>query len=238
VQDPLLVAKAEFVESLADLGPLPKNLRSRRIRLRHGEVAVATASEKNGRWWLGLDGPACLRDGVAGAVLLCVRKDRTRLVFGLPRSTLESIRTAVSEDAEGREWKLNVVERDGRCLLLLPRAEALVLDPFLDDLRWLPGRGGPEPRAAAGGASAAAPAGPEQVAAIAGVFARVAGGNLVPLDALPWDDGTIVLLRGGPAPSVPSAASLRRILAAEGIGGLPADFAERHDEYAHGRHRA
>ena len=56
---------------------------------------------------------------------------------------------------------------------------------------------------------------------------------LEPLDAPDFTDGEFVVVRAERVASVPGNATLRRMLAAGGPN-LPADFAERHDAYAHG----
>ena len=54
------------------------------------------------------------------------------------------------------------------------------------------------------------------------------------LDAQALSDGDVVLVSTRPAPTVPSNATLRRVIAAGGPPSLPPDFADQHDAHAHG----
>jgi predicted DNA-binding antitoxin AbrB/MazE fold protein len=69
------------------------------------------------------------------------------------------------------------------------------------------------------------------------VFARYCDGVFQPLDPVDLADGQLCQIAARCVQSVPALESFRRIIALGGIAGLPADFAEQHDHYAHGAPR-
>lgn len=112
------------------------------------------------------------------------------------------------------------------------------LTPHIGDLSWLgvAASGAGESRHVAESVAryeaepaAAAVAPPERF------FATVQGGHLVPTDAVDLPEGAVVLVEAQRVSGAPTSSALRRIAALRGPDDLPADFAEHHDEHAHGK---
>jgi hypothetical protein len=178
-------------------------------------------------WWLGLDWPKVERRKVVGAILLCESGDEV-LDFGFSGESLKRLAAKLSRDKGRGEIKLELQPRGDGYFLRIPGEDPTDVTPALGDLSWLLPAGPGRPKS-----PVSAPPG-EGAATAQAFFARVRGGMLEPLDAPDFRDGELVIVRAERAPAVPGNATLRRMLAAEGPASLPADFAERHDAYAHG----
>ena len=66
-------------------------------------------------------------------------------------------------------------------------------------------------------------------------FARVRDGRFEPTDPIGLPEGAIILVEAERVSGAPASSALRRIAALRGPEDLPADFAERHGEHAHGK---
>ena len=196
---------------------------------RTGDRWIAiTASKKlpQGGWWLGLDWPKVEKRQIVGAILLC-ESGKEVLDFGFSGESLKKLAAKLSRDRDRGEIKLAVQPSGDRYFLRIPGEDSIEVTSALGDLSWLPPPA-PSRRATPPLASA------ELSATERAFFARVRNGVLEPLDAPDFRDGEFVVVRAARVASVPGNATLRRMLAAGGPTSLPADFAERHDAYAHG----
>jgi hypothetical protein len=172
---------------------------------------------------------------------LCQSKDAL-LDFGLPRERVLELLPRLGRDQSRGERKLNLVRRRAGYWLLLPDHQAAVdLTASLGDISWI-SRGAARD-AATSRQRTYTPDRPEPTPDHVeppdalfprSFFARVRAGRLEPLDPLGLPDGTFVRVHATVTESVPQSAALRQIVAAGGPAGLPNDFAERHDHYAHG----
>ena len=206
----------------------PSRSSSRWARTGDGWVAI-TASKKlpQGVWWLGLDWPKVEKRKPLGAILLCEEAEGV-LDFGFSSESLKKLAAKLSRDKGRGEIKLELQPSGNRYFLRTPGEDSIEVTSALGDLSWLR-RSVPGRRAIPTLPSAECPA-TERV-----FFARVRGGMFEPLDAPGFKDGEFVVIRAARVASVPGNATLRKMLAAGGPESLPADFAERHDAYAHGQ---
>jgi hypothetical protein len=201
------------------------------------------------RWWLGCDPAKLLERQPVGIVLLCKARGGSLHAIGLPRALLLDIEPKLSKN--DRHVFFSVVRRGTRFLLQLRGGEELDVTAHLDDLSWAH-KGGEGARRTGwkpthpGPAAqdvvretpeATAPTENRSAAAATRFFAVVKNGALHPLDDVTLEAGSLHLVEIREAPSVPGNRSLRRILARGGPPDLPADLAEQHDHYAHGRVR-
>ncbi len=144
----------------------------------------------------------------------------------------------------------NVVRRDERFLLQLRGGEELDVTRHVGDVSWI-ANGDARPiegrRSSTHGESVsetpaetstyAPTAAPPETEATSRFFATAKNKALHPLDDVNLEAGSFYLVDIRKVQTVPGTSSLRRILARGGPGDLPADFAERHDYYAHGTNR-
>lgn len=197
-----------------------------------GAVFIVSGEERpeGDRWFMGLD-DSLLGQIALGVFLVCETRDGKRIVLGFGRSRWDSLLSGMSRDSSRRELKFDLRRRGERYFLAGTDVTAAQ-----DDMSWLD-----EPGPAASGPPVVAePAKALLVHSRAeqAFFARVHGTVLEPLDPTGLSDGDIVLVTTRPASSLPSNATLRRIIAAGGPPSLPRDFAEQHDVHAHGAQRS
>ncbi len=180
---------------------------------------------------MGLDDGA-LGQIAIGGFLVCETRDGQRIVLGFGRPHWDSLLSGMSRDGSRGELKFDLRKRGDRYFLA-----GTEVTSALDDVSWLDEQGATESRPPAVAEPAADKLSVEGDAAHA-FFARVHGAVLEPLDPTGLSDGDVVLVTTRPAPSLPSNATLRRIIAAGGPSSLPRDFAEQHDVHAHGAQRS
>lgn len=202
--------------------------RSARWAQVEGESIAITASRevRDGLWWLALDERALKGRPVRGALFLCESGDEI-LDFGLPAGVIAEIAPKLDRDQRD-EIKFVIRRVRGRYLLRVPGAPDRDITSARGDTSWISSPAGDAPD------GPTAPRSTKPPGAATVFFARAHGGVLEPLDPTDLADGDVVLVRATRVAGAPSNATLRRILAAGGAPGLPADFAERHDVYAHG----
>jgi hypothetical protein len=242
----------EFIDRASRLGV--------RLRLRDRVWAVTQTAEwialpgtsdspVADRWWLGCDPAKLLERKPVGIVLLCKSIGGSLHPIGLPRELLLDIEPRLSKN--DRHVFFSIVRRGTRFLLQLRGGEEVDVTAHLDDLSWV-AKGGEDARGAGCRSTrpgpiaqdvvreteeAAAPTENRFATAATRFFAVVKDGALHPLDDVTLEPGSLHLVEIREAPSVPGNRSLRRILARGGPPDLPADLAEQHDHYAHGRVR-
>jgi hypothetical protein len=234
--------REEYVRSLAERGVVLHLDRGAWARTATGRWVVlpaATDSAKPDSWWFGFDERA-LRDKPAiGAVLLCRKAGGELLDFGLPASLLAELAPRLVTRRGTTHRQFNVERRGARFELVARAGERLDITDRRGDLAFL--RDAEQPTAAREPATSSVPADPPSAPPHATdderFFARVRKGALEPLDAAGLEEGATYLVIARRAPSVPAAASLRRLAAAARPRGLPADLSEQHDHYAHGARR-
>jgi hypothetical protein len=197
-----------------------------------GVVGILGASDVGDRWWFGLSEREFRDHNAIGLILLCESKTDV-LDFGLSAEQVSAILPRLGADHRA-ERKLNLVRRGERYLLQIPSEAPIDLTSALHDLTWLTGHSHGLP----GGQSRP----PERTTSKASsephsFFAQVHRGTLKPLDRTLLKEGELVLVQITRVTSIPSHASLRQIVAAGSPSALPADFASRHDFYAHGPRR-
>jgi hypothetical protein len=203
---------------------------SRWARADEGVVAVLGADERlDDRWWFGLREKEFSDRDALGVILLCGSGEEV-VDLGLAGSRVRELLPQLSLEPRRGERKLNIFRRGGRYELQVPGGRPVDVTAARGDLSWLgaPSQSGRDRTAGADGSPGAQPK-DEPVAAF---FARVRKGLLEPLDPTGLADGDIVLVTVAKAPTMPTSAALRRIVARGGPRSLPADFAEQHDRYA------
>lgn len=230
--------RAQFLDSLAERGVHARLVDRVWAEMRDGRrVALLGAAEnQNGRYWLGVSRAKLLERRTAGAVLLCKPTRGELIVIGIDAHTLRSILPRLGVTKRG-DVPFNVVPDGARLILQAPRGEDVDLTPRIGDLAWL----GAAPTEAAAVAESAAryreePA-PRAVAPPHRFFATVRDGHLVPTDPVDLPDGAVVLVEAQRVAGAPTSRAMRHIAALRGPEDLPPDFAERHDEHAHGKAR-
>ncbi len=193
---------------------------------------MASASRDGERWWLGLDENEFQKRHPLGLVLLCQSQDRL-LDFGFPYERVLKLLPRLGRDRSRGERKFNLTCRRNRYWLQIPGEDGVEVTDALGDVSWLRALGAaPRVRAARRTPDTGEPA--DELDSGRAFFARVKHGLLEPLDPMELPEGALVKIRATLADSVPKVSALRIILAGGGPAGLPADFAERHDHYAHG----
>ncbi len=199
------------------------------------------------RWWLGCDPAKLAERQPVGIILLCKARKGPLHAIGLSRELLLDIQPKLSQN--DRQIFFSVIRRGSRFLLRLRGGEEIDVTSHLDDFSWVPTgservpRTGGKPTHPGALAQDVVREAPETIAPTenrsgAGAtkcFAVVKNGALHPLDDVLLEEGAVHLLEIHEAAFVPGNRALRRILARGGPPDLPADLAERHDHYAHGR---
>ena len=201
------------------------------------------------RWWLGCDPQKLRARRPIGVILLCQARGGSLHTIGLPEALLGDVEPRLSKNK--RQIFFNVVRRGGRFLLQLRGGDEIDVTGRVNDVSWLADAQGEGASLVSDGVN------PGESAAIfqehakqstaddpgepaAGeasthrFFAIVKDSALHPLDDVALEPGSLYLVEAREAPAVPGNSSLRRIVARGGPDDLPADFAERHDYYAHG----
>lgn len=193
-----------------------------------GTLYLPAAREvQAGRWWLGLNERVFSADRNARGVVLLCEASTDLFDFWFRADEIRNLLPRLS--ARNDERKFNVVRRRDRFWLQVPGGEELDITAKRGDVSWLesPGR-----------VTDSLPRPDEVLPPWQPPFlARVRKGRLEALDPVTLQEGSVVVVRLSPAPSVPRQAALRRIVAAAGVTDLPGDFAEHHDHYAHGAPR-
>lgn len=199
---------------------------SRWARTDRGFIAITASRElRGGTWWFGLDDRELKAREVLGVVLLAESAGAI-LDFCLPAALLAEVTSRLSRDSRG-EMKFVIRRQRDRYLLQVPGDADRDVTETLGNSDWA--RTLPEsttPTATPG-------AEPQETV----FFARINGRVLEPLDRVDLPDGAVVLVRATRAVNAPMSLAFRRILAVGGAPSLPPDFAERHDDYAHGAAR-
>jgi len=225
--------KQRYLTQLARRGLDATLGRRRGARWAHtprGAVGILGASDVGDRWWFGLSEREFHDHNAIGLILLCESRADV-LDFGLSAEQVLSILPRLGADHRA-ERKLNLVRRGERYLLQIPNAEPVDLTSALHDLSWLTGPSRDIPRGQSL-ESTVSQASAEPLS----FFAQVHRGTLKPLDRTLLKEGELVLVQLTRVASIPSHPSLRQIVAAGSPSALPADFASRHDFYAHGARR-
>jgi hypothetical protein len=232
------VLRADFIDSLAQLAVHARMVDRVWAETRDGRrVAVLAAAEnQNARYWLGGSRARLLERRTAGVVLLCKPSRGDVIVIGIDATTLRVLLPRLGVSKRG-DVHLNIVPKGARMILQAPGGDDVDLTSRIGDLSWL---GAPsEARSVAETASRYEREGdePAAVAPPHRFFARVESGRLVPTDPMDLPDGAVVLVEAQRVAGAPTSRAMRRIAALRGPEDLPRDFAERHDEYAHGKPR-
>lgn len=233
------VLRAEFLASLEERGVHVRPVGRVWAETPDGRrVAVLGAAEnQNGRYWLGVSRAKLLERRTAGVVLLCKPSRGEVIAIGIDATTLRALVPRLSVTRRG-DVHFNVIPDGARMLLQVPGGDDVDLTRRIGDLAWL-GAGRPAAHAAESVAryEAAGSGAPPAVAPPRRFFATVQEGRLVPTDPVDLPEGAVVLVEAQPVAGAPTSRAMRRIAALRGPDDLPADFAERHDEHAHGKAR-
>lgn len=242
--------RQEFIDRVSDRG-VHLSLRDRVWAVtRSGDwVALPGTSDSPvaDRWWLGCDPEKIRIRQPLGIVLLCKAREGSLHAIGLPEALFRTIEGKLSRNK--RQVFFNVIRRGARFLLQLRGSDELDVTAHLDEVSWIAnGKEDDRPASALVYRPAAITGdvvreAPERLSedltpsAPTRFFAVVKSGALHPLDEVVLESGSVHLVEIRQAPAVPGSRSLRRILARGGPDGLPADFSEQHDHYAHGAGR-
>src|SRR6266849_6708406 len=145
-----------------------------------GTVSILAASEmRPDRWWFGLNEKEFHDRGALGMILLC-KSSNELLDFGFAARRVLDLLPRLSADERG-ERKFNVVRKERRLTLQVPRDKAIDLTAARGDLSWLPDASGSRVAEVAHEGTRYASQDrvqpPEHV-----FFARVRGSLLEPLD--------------------------------------------------------
>jgi hypothetical protein len=230
--------RAEFVESLRGLGVHARVVDRVWAETRDGRrVAVLAAAEnQNGRYWLGVSRARLLERRTAGVVFLCKPSRGDVIVVGVDATALRAVLPRLGASKRG-DVQFNIVPKGTRMVLQAPRGEDVDLTPRIGDLSWL-GVGAAASHVAESAARYEKSSDePAAVAPPYRFFATVEDGRLVPSDAVELPEGAVVLVEAQRVAGVPTSRAMRVIAALRGAEDLPADFAEQHDAYAHGKPR-
>ncbi len=224
--------REEYLDALTRRG-VRLGLKTRTWAVGDGDAWVvlpATTESPADEWFLGFGRAEYVARKAAGAILLCRTATGELLDFGLSAAVLARVLPHLSTQGE-RELKLKVRRRGKRFVLMVPRQADLDITTHLHDVDWL--GAGPDIVAETEAAYREPPSDADDVR----YFARVEKGVLRPVDPVELPEGAAFLVVLRPVADVPSVSAFRRILAGGGATGLPADFAEEHDHYAHGSPR-
>ena len=243
--------RQEFIDRTSGRG-VHLSLRDRVWAVTRGGEWVALPGTSDSpiadRWWLGCDPEKLRKRQPLGIVLLCKKQEGSLHAIGLPGTLFRDVEGKLSRSRNERQVFFNVIRRGARFLLQLRGSDELDVTAHLDDVSWIAnGEKNDEPASAlaylpapiTGDVVREAPdLLPEEGSSVpTRFFAVVKNGALHPLGDVVLESGSLFLVEIRQSPSVPGSRSLRRILARGGPGGLPADFAEQHDHYAHGAGR-
>jgi len=168
-------------------------------------------------------------EDVRAIVLLC-EGATTVLDFWLPAHQVRDLLPRLSPGPND-ERKFNVVCRRERYWLQIPGGDDVDITGSLGNTSWLTGAA-PAERHKTEPNEVSSPETHGQA-----FFARVRKGRLEPLDPVPLEEGSVLIVRVEPATAVPKQPALRRIVAGGGPTTLPSDFAEQHDHYIRGAAR-
>lgn len=230
--------RGEFVDSLGRLGVRARMVDRVWAETRDGRrfAVLAAAENQNGRYWLGGSRARLLERRTAGVVMLCKPGRGDVIVIGIDAATLRGLVPRLGVSKRG-DVHFNVVPKGSRMILQAPGGDDVDLTPRIGDLSWLGAR--PSARGVAESAARYEKDGDEIVAVAPPhrFFARVEDGRLVPTDPVDLPDGAVVLVEAQRVAGAPTSRAMRRIAALRGPEDLPPDFAERHDEHAHGKPR-